>query len=271
MRKGLIGIFVLLLWTGLLGCARSQPEQPTKIEIHFFYNEACATCNGTKEFYEMAKEELEDISDKYPYEIFPHNVFQSFGAQDRDAEFKKLGYDQDIINSLTYPIMIINGKVYVGMDSMRQSLREAYLTAGEDLFVYGRGVFDPTKKQNLKQLLGSYKLEKNSSSIVYFYRTTCEECIQTGEEVIDLLPETVTVEGVSYPLQVVRINTRSGRNNEVIQAFFEKYQVPEEDQMVPIVFTADGYLAGYDDISSNLYQELERGAGLNLKYPTEGN
>lgn len=78
MRKGLIGIFILFLWTGLLGCARSQPEQPTKIKIHFFYNEACAACNGTKEFYEMVEEELEDISHKYPYEIYPHNVLISF-------------------------------------------------------------------------------------------------------------------------------------------------------------------------------------------------
>lgn len=267
-RKGFMGIFLLLLWMGLSGCAQEEPEQPEKIEIHFFYNEPCATCDGTKEFFRVVKEELGDISDQYPYEIYPHNVFQTSAAQDRDIILKKLGYEQEVINSLTYPIMTMNGKVYLGMDSISQSLREAYLTAGEDLFVYDRGVFDPAKKQSLKQLLSSYKLEKGSSSIVYFYRTVCEECIRT-EEVIDSLPETVTVDGKSYPQQVIRINTRSGRNNEVIQAFFAMYEVPEEEQMVPIVFTAQGYLAGYESISSGLLQELEAGAGLNLKYPEE--
>ena len=83
----------------------------------------------------------------------------------------------------------------------------------------------------------------------------------------DTLPEQVEVDGKSYPLQVVRINTRSGSNNEILQAFFEAYQVPEEDQMVPIVFTSQGYLAGYEDITQNLLPQLEAGAGLNFQYP----
>lgn len=76
------------------------------------------------------------------------------------------------------------------------------------------------------------------------------------------------VDGVSYPQQIIRINTRSGRNTEILQAFFEMYEVPLEDQMVPIVFTARGYLAGYEAISSGLYTEMEQGAGLGMKYPS---
>ena len=210
-RKGLMGLAFLLFCMVLPGCAREEEERPGKIEIHFFYNEPCASCDGTKDFYRVVKEELGDVSDRYPYEIYPHNVFQASAAQDRDRELGKLGYGQEVIGSLTYPIMTVNGKAYLGMDSISQSLREAYLTAGEDLFVYDRGVFEPCRKQTLKELLGSYRLEKGSSSVVYFYRTVCEECIRT-EEVIGSLPETVTVEGASYPQQVVRINTRSGRN-----------------------------------------------------------
>ncbi len=266
MRKGLMGLALLLFCMVLPGCAREEEERPGKIEIHFFYNEPCASCDGTKDFYRVVKEELGDVSDRYPYEIYPHNVFQASAAMDRDRELGKLGYSQEVIGSLTYPVMTVNGKAYLGMDSISQSLREAYLTAGEDLFVYDRGIFDPCRKQTLKELLGSYRLEKGSSSVVYFYRTVCEECIRT-EEVIGSLPETVTVEGASYPQQVVRINTRSGRNDEVIQAFFAMYGVPEEEQMVPIVFTARGYLAGYDAISAGLVRELEAGAGLGMEYP----
>ena len=117
------------------------------------------------------------------------------------------------------------------------------------------------------QQLEDYPLEKGSATVVYFYRLTCEECIQTEEEFMDSLPEQVEADGKSYPLQVVRINTRSGSNNEILQAFFEAYQVPEEDQMVPIVFTSQGYLAGYEDITQNLLPQLEAGAGLNFQYP----
>lgn len=267
MRNVFLCFFSILLCAALSGCTKEEPEQPENVEIHFYYDEPCASCDGTKEIYEIVSEELDDVSGQYPYTVSVYNVFRKADAQTRDAELKKLGFQEEFAGSLTYPIMTINGNIYLGIDSIRASIREAYLTAGEDLFVYGRGVFDPTKKQTLKQLLAGYKLEKGGSSVVYFYRTVCGECSKTGEELLDLLPETVVVDGTSYPQQIIRINTRSGRNAEILQAFFERYEVPPEDQMVPIVFTARGYLAGYEAISSALYPELEKGAGLGMKYP----
>lgn len=269
MRKVFICFFSMLLLSGLSGCAKEEPEQPEKVEIHFFYNQPCASCDGTKELFDIVSEELEDVSELYPYNVSVYNVFRREDAQIRDSELKKLGFQEELAGSLTYPIMTLNGNIYFGIDSIRSSIREAYLTAGEDLFVYGRGIYDPTKHETLKQQLADYKLEKGSSSVVYFYRSVCEECIKTSEEVLDLFPETIVVDGTSYPQQIVKINTRSGRNTEILQAFFEKYEVPLEDQMVPIIFTAQGYLAGYDAISSGLYQEMERGAGLGMKYPEE--
>lgn len=269
MHRVLTCFLSVLLLFGFSGCAKAEPEQPENVEIHFFYNQPCASCDGTKELFEIVSEELEDVSDLYPYYVSVYNVFRKEDAQIRDSELKKLGFQEELAGSLTYPIMTLNGNIYFGIDSIRSSIREAYLTAGEDLFVYGRGVYDPTEKLTLKQQLADYKLEKGSSSVVYFYRSVCEECIKTSEEVLDSFPETVVVDGTSYPQQIIKINTRSGRNTEILQAFFDKYEVPLEDQMVPIVFTAQGYLAGYDAISSDLYPEMEKGAGLGMKYPEE--
>ena len=269
MRRVLTCFLSVLLLFGFSGCAKAEPEQPENVEIHFFYNQPCASCDGTKELFEIVSEELEDVSDLYPYYVSVYNVFRKEDAQIRDSELKKLGFQEELAGSLTYPIMTLNGNIYFGIDSIRSSIREAYLTAGEDLFVYGRGVYDPTEKLTLKQQLADYKLEKGSSSVVYFYRSVCEECIKTSEEVLDSFPETVVVDGTSYPQQIIKINTRSGRNTEILQAFFDKYEVPLEDQMVPIVFTAQGYLAGYDAISSDLYPEMEKGAGLGMKYTEE--
>ena len=100
-RKGLMGLALLLFCMALPGCAREEEERPGKIEIHFFYNEPCASCDGTKDFYRVVKEELGDVSDRYPYEIYPHNVFQASAAMDRDRELGKLGYSQEVIGSLT--------------------------------------------------------------------------------------------------------------------------------------------------------------------------
>ena len=169
MRKVFICFFSMLLWFGLSGCAEAEPEQPENVEIHFFYNQPCASCDGTKELFEIVSEELDDVSELYPYMVSVYNVFRKEDAQIRDSELKKLGFQEELAGSLTYPIMTVNGNIYFGTDSIRSSIREAYLTAGEDLFVYGRGVYDPTKNETLKQQLEDYKLEKGSSSVIPGY------------------------------------------------------------------------------------------------------
>ena len=264
MRKILsLLLAAALLLLALAGCSQTQKEEPLpeSIEINFFYND----------FYDMFNTQLEDVKDKYPYDLQAYNVFQASASDKMYTVLEGLGYPEELISSLTYPILTINGKDGVVTVKAEKKIvldvREAFLTAGEDLFENGRGVYDPLEERTVAQQLEDYPLEKGSATAVYFYRLTCEECIQTEEEFMDTLPEQVEADGKSYPLQVVRINTRSGSNNEILQAFFEAYQVPEEDQMVPIVFTSQGYLAGYEDITQNLLPQLEAGAGLNFQYP----
>ena len=168
MRNVFLCFFSILLCAALSGCTKEEPEQPENVEIHFYYDEPCASCDGTKEIYEIVSEELDDVSGLYPYTGSVYNVFRKADAQTRDAELKKLGFQEEFAGSLTYPIMTINGNIYLGIDSIRESIREAYLTAGEDLFVYGRGVFDPARKQTLKQLLADYKLEKAAHPLFIF-------------------------------------------------------------------------------------------------------
>lgn len=203
MRKIFICFFSMLLWFGLSRCAEAEPEQPENVEIHFFYNQPCASCDGTKELFEIVSEELDDVSDLYPYMVSVYNVFRKEDAQIRDSELKKLGFQEELAGSLTYPIMTVNGNIYFGTDSIRSSIREAYLTAGEDLFVYGRGVYDPTKNETLKQQLD----------------LKCMRCL--------------------WRIRWFRL------------------------------FLPRGYLAGYEAISSGLYPEMEQGAGLGMKYPSE--
>jgi hypothetical protein len=90
---------------------------------------------------------------------------------------------------------------------------------------------------------------------VYFYRIVCPYC-EEANPVINGLPQTITVNGRQIPLDILRINTRSGNNNERVMAFFDHYQVPDEDRKVPIVFLADAYLAGPEPIGAELLARL---------------
>ena len=145
-------LFSMLLWFGLSGCAEAEPEQPENVEIHFFHNQPCASCDGTKELFEIVSEELDDVSELYPYMVSVYNVFRKEDAQIRDSELKKLGFQEELAGSLTYPIMTVNGNIYFGTDSIRSSIREAYLTAGGRIYLFmAEAVYDPTKNETLKQ------------------------------------------------------------------------------------------------------------------------
>ena len=145
MRKILsLLLAAALLLLALAGCSQAQKEEPLpeSIEINFFYNEPCGACHDQiNDFYDMFNTQLEDVKDKYPYDLQAYNVFQASASDKMYTVLEGLGYPEELISSLTYPILTINGKAYLGTDSIQESLREAFLTAGEDLFENGRGVY----------------------------------------------------------------------------------------------------------------------------------
>jgi hypothetical protein len=164
-----------------------------------------------------------------------------------------LGLDRDLLET---PFLVNGGRVFQGCDSIGNNIREAYLTAAEDLYVYNRP-YNPRTRKTGAMLFDDYPVNPNNVTMVYFYRVTCPECGQTTP-VIDALPKTVTINGRERPLDIIRINTRSGNNGERVAAFLETWQVPDEDRMVPIVFFSDSYLAGFDAISEGLTRNLSQ-------------
>ncbi len=63
--------------------------------------------------------------------------------------------------------------------------------------------------------------EPEHATVLYFYRATCEECIQT-KPVIDGIPDTLCINGRWTQVDVLRLNTRSGTNGEK-SAGFSRY------------------------------------------------
>lgn len=116
-----------------------------------------------------------------------------------------------------------------------------------------------------EDLFNELTIEKEESTIVYFYRVDCQECIDV-QPFIDNLPSTISANGNEVTLNLIRLNSREGNNGERIRALFDKYNVPSEDQMVPFVFLSDRYLAGQKEIEENLLQLLEQGHGQGFEF-----
>ena len=107
MRKILsLLLAAALLLLALAGCSQAQKEEPLpeSIEINFFYNEPCGACHDQiNDFYDMFNTQLEDVKDKYPYDLQAYNVFQASASDKMYTVLEGLGYPEDQLPHLPHP------------------------------------------------------------------------------------------------------------------------------------------------------------------------
>lgn len=254
MRRMLPLLLALLLCLAPL----ARAEEP-RLALYYFYEELCGSCDGAEAFDVMAAEALSGVRELYPYDLYRVNVYTTTGEARYADVCAEMGIDPGL---LTLPVLIAGGRVFQGDEAIAANLREAYLVAGEDMFVNDTP-YNPAQKKTGAALFDDYAADPDAVTVVYFYRITCEECIQTAP-LIDALPETVVIDGVERTVSIVRINTRSGNNGERVTAFFNGYDVPNDARMVPIAFTAGAYFAGHDAIAEGLVPALTE---VGFSYP----
>jgi len=245
-----------------LSAGHEEPENnlPDMIQMFFIYDEICANCDGTEDFFALVHEQLGDVT--HPYVIETINIY-SAGGQGRFEFFAGELLDVDA-STLLLPVLIVNGLAYQGMNAIAGNLLEAVLTAGNDLFVRGH-VFNPRYQRDGVELFADYTADPDNLTLVYFYRTVCPACLEV-EPLIDALPEVVDIDGRRVYVDLIRINTRSGNNRERVIAFFEAYNVPDQYRRVPIIFTASGFYTGPEAIAGML-EGLGQSDRLGFRFP----
>jgi hypothetical protein len=135
-RRISVTVAVLLSAIALLfATACSKPPVkaalPARIDIYYFYDELCASCDGTEEFRTIAEEALAGVREQYPYAIHTNNVFRKSGRELYERITGEMGLDRDM---LELPLLIADGRVFQGNEGIARNLREAFLSAGERLF-----------------------------------------------------------------------------------------------------------------------------------------
>lgn len=265
MKRSVACGILLLAILCVLGNALSEAEPkssplPERIDIWFFYEEACGSCDGTEVFIELLSVELGEVKGEYPYALHFANVFTTAGREAFERTLVSFGHST--VN-LSFPVLMINSKLFSGLEAIEKNLKEAFWVAGEDIFTNGY-VYNAASSP--EALFDGYAVDPAENTLVYFYRLACEEC-NAVRPFVEGLPEAVEVNGVLTDTRVLRLNTRSGNNNEKVRKFFTAYDVPEADQSVPIVFIGDRYLSGQEAIEAGLEALLTQGAGLNFVFP----
>jgi len=233
---------------------------PEKVELFYFYEQSCESCNEIEDFFKILSNQLpREVRDRYPHTIYTINTFSAEGRKTYEQVTDAMGLNR---LQLQAPMLIAGGRVYQGRDTISANIQEAYLTAAEDIFVFG-SFYNPALRKTGSRLFEDFSLKPNHVTMVYFYRTTCPSCEELSP-FINALPGMVNTGGRQIPLNIIRINTRSGNNSDRVMAFFEKYRVPDIDRKVPIVFLEDSYLSGAESITGNLQAKLSAPASVNL-------
>jgi thiol-disulfide isomerase/thioredoxin len=191
--------------------------------------------------------------------IYLINTIEIEGRETYNRVTDAMGLDRTLLSP---PLLIIGGRVFQGHETIAKNIQEAFLTTAEDIFVNYQ-FYNPALRKNGSQLFDDYSIKSGHVTAVYFYRIVCPDCKQISP-LINELPATVKVDEKELPLDIIKINTRSGNNSDRINAFFDKYNVPDSDRQVPIIFFADSYLSGTEAIKSGLLEKIETSSSSNV-------
>jgi|GEM_PF-4991997 len=145
MKRVLLILIVLVLFVplalasfrGLMLVVNPETAEvrppPDRVEIYFFFDSA----GDDIEFFRIVSEYIDEGNSSA---LFTVDTSTRSGRR----TFRELSYELLHMNYqyLRVPLMIMNGLVYQGFDSIRENFEEAYLTAVYDFFVRGH-IFNP--------------------------------------------------------------------------------------------------------------------------------
>lgn len=111
-------------------------------------------------------------------------------------------------------------------------------------------------------------LPKEETKIVYFYVSLCSACDEIAD-FFDTMEDSYIVEydghNVYTDITIKKYNISDSESLEAAKAYFSVYEVPEEEQQVPIVFIGDSYLSGEKVIIPLLVEYIKDGKGIGME------
>lgn len=227
-KKQKIGLIVLLVIAGIFFIVSSIERSHTPLEIKYFYNNPCGSCEGEKVFYDLFNREVGDIKEQMNYKITTYNVFQ----EDANRLFKKLCKELKVDEiKQDVPMVIVGKEVLIGDSAIEKGIRTAMIKEQGDLQVE----------------------TDEGDHFIYFYTQSCKDCERTKL----LFNNIEQIQNEDTKMKALDIGESDSL--ERLQVYFKTYKVEEKDQQVPIIFYEGGYVSGYKAIEENLQRLIDEG------------
>lgn len=238
----ILSILVAMFWVDSVGMQAKED----KLKLFYFYNNPCGSCDVESAFYEIFNAAVGDLKGDIPYELRLYNIFNAEGASFFQEVCKVYNIKEE---DRTLPLMIVGGSYLEGEEEIKEALRDTFIDESKTL--------SPSKIGQLKsrsdKAQSKEQIELKEVHAIYFYTSSCEDC----KKVKNLLDQKEHKGEDGKQGLIERKNIAEGENTQLINMYFETYEVPVKEQQVPIIFYSGGYLAGYEEIEKNLSEVLD--------------
>lgn len=237
---------------------KTGAEEPLRVE--FFYQEVCATCDGTEEFYEIydntfSAREKEELN----VEIATYNVF----LESNEEHYQQVAGGKGIPEGTSMPVLVAGDQWVSGYDAIEDSLKEllqqsggeAGSAASQDQQEEGNGsqASESSQEESPARMQASEAAgrirQEDTAAVILFTTNACEECESVKEWIgqQEWLQDTLILE----------YNIIDDNSLDFLKKMFRTSQVEEDRQEVPAVFAGDTVLTGAGEIRSITKDQLD--------------
>ena len=290
MAKKYSSVWIVLLCAVFLTCVfgyrdvsmASQSEEQTSnlpVQIEYYQYNVCASCHPEDDFFAVVSDTITPLKEEYPYEIAVYNTFRAEDKQRFEKRLQELRLKEA---EVSLPALIIVSEdsgaavCLSGLDKIREKLANTLKQAVKSVSAEAAGESDnqieistatkeeikkqteiqPSENDWKEQLREAVSEDKSIYSVLlYFSTVSCTDC----NEVKTLLKNLTDEQTTENPLVIHEFNIAEGDGVILVQKLFSLYNVPSDEQQVPIVFFNGGYLSGAKSITDNLEQTWKDG------------
>lgn len=250
-KKWVYGLLAIGLFWIFLTQSVAVSAETKKAEVSIFYNNACAACREDQDIEELYRQSVPlEIRERYQLRIY--NVFQESSLEVYENLCEQTGVSGQ---SMEMPALHVQGKWLYGYEAIEKEAADL-LKNGDADDGTEKNKEKETEKVDEKQpaavnpeLQDAWKTEQ--PLIVFFNTYSCEDC-EKIKEYLEQIKEEHTVNVLSY-------NIAESDYVNMIKAWFQIYQVEDQEQQVPILFYGNTYRSGVDEITEHLEKDLEDG------------
>lgn len=255
----------------------SQSKEKNSIQMEYYQYNVCASCHPEDDFFDIVTETIRPIREEYPYEISVYNTFRSYDREKFEKRLQELGLTQDDVKQ---PALITVSEDSVatvclsGLDEIREKLADTLKQAAQSKQSVSTEVVGESDAQIetstttkaetenqtetqlsqndwKEQLREAVSGDKSTDSVLlYFSTVSCTDC----NEVKTLLKKLTDQQTTENPLVIHEFSIAEGDGVVLVQKLFSLYNVPSDEQQVPIVFFNGGYLSGAKAVTNGLEQ-----------------